>query len=373
MSRSLNLAAFAMALGLAGAAAAEPYGLGRLATPEEVAAWDIDIRPDGAGLPEGGGSVMDGEEIYAERCAVCHGDFGEAVGRWPVLAGGRDTLASDDPVKTVGSYWPYLSTVWDYVHRAMPFGEAQTLTGDETYALTAYILYLNDLVDDDFELTRETFTEVVMPNADGFYSDDRTETAVWQNRDPCMTDCKTEVAITGRAQVLDVTPNDPTSKHRTGMTEGAAAKPGGAQPAGAQYTEAQSSEAQSSGAEPEEPMASQVAAADPEPDPALVAAGEKVFKKCRACHAVGEGAKHKVGPHLNGILGRTAGSVDGFSKYSPDMKAAGADGLVWNDETLATYLKKPRAVIKRTRMAFAGLKKDADLEAVIAYLRSFPE
>ncbi|MBO6562710.1 MAG: cytochrome c, partial [Nisaea sp.] len=114
MSRFLNLAALALAVGLAAPASAENYGLGRAATPDEVAAWDIDVRPDGLGLPEGKGSVADGEAIYTERCAVCHGDFGEAVGRWPVLAGGQGTLMSARPVKTIGSYWPYLSTVWDY-------------------------------------------------------------------------------------------------------------------------------------------------------------------------------------------------------------------------------------------------------------------
>jgi len=346
-----HIAVAMLAVGLTGTALAEPLGLGRAATPDEVAAWDIDIRPDGAGLPEGSGSVFDGEEIYTERCAVCHGDFGEAVGRWPVLAGGQGTLASQNPVKTVGSYWPYLSTVWDYVHRAMPFGDAQSLTADETYALTAYILYLNDLADDEFELTRDNFTDVVMPNADGFYPDDRTETAVWQNREPCMSDCKPEVKITARARVLDVTPDDPTSKHRTGMTSDKGAKPE---------------------AEAEQPEVAQVAAV-PEVDPALVAAGETVFKKCQACHAVGEGARHKLGPHLNGVVGRQAGTADGFRKYSEAMVAAGEDGMVWDDETLAAFLEKPRAVIKRTKMSFAGLRDEEDIAAIIAYLRSMPE
>ncbi|WP_193171822.1 c-type cytochrome [Nisaea nitritireducens] len=347
MSKFLNLAALTFAVGLAGGAMAEPTGLGRPATPDEVAAWDIDVRPDGLGLPEGSGSVEAGEPIFAERCASCHGDFGEAVDRWPVLAGGIDTLTSARPVKTIGSYWPYLSTVWDYVHRAMPFGDAQSLTADETYALTAYLLYLNDLVDDDFELSRDNFTEVAMPNAAGFYPDDRTESAVWKSRTPCMTDCKPEVKITARAQVVDVTPDDPTSKH-------SAAAPA----------------ADEAAAEKDE--ATQVAAA-PAVDPALVKAGEKVFKKCKACHAVGDKAKHKIGPHLNGIFGRAAGTAEGFKKYSKDMKGAGADGLVWDEETLATFLAKPKSMIKRTKMAFAGLKKEDDLTAVIAYLKAMTE
>jgi len=347
MSRFLNLAALIFAAGFAGGAFAEPSGLGRPAAPDEVAAWDIDVRPDGLGLPEGSGSVSAGEPIFAERCASCHGDFGEAVDRWPVLAGGQDTLTSARPVKTVGSYWPYLSTVWDYVHRAMPFGDAQSLTNDETYSLTAYLLYLNDMVDEDFELSRENFTEVAMPNADGFHADDRTESAVWKNRAPCMTDCKPEVKITARAQIVDVTPDDPTAKH----------------PSAAPATNE---------AEAAKEEATQVAAA-PAVDPALVKAGEKVFKKCKACHAVGDKAKHKIGPHLNGIFGRTAGTAEGFKKYSKDMKGAGADGLVWDEETLATFLAKPKSMIKRTKMAFAGLKKEADLTAVIAYLKAMAE
>lgn len=318
---------------------ADSLGLGRAATPDEIKAWDIDVRPDGAGLPEGSGSVELGEEVYVERCADCHGDFGEGKGRWPVLAGGHDTLSSEDPVKTIGSYWPYLSTVWDYVHRAMPFGDAQSLSDDEVYAITAYLLYMNDLVEDDFVLSKNNFLEVAMPNVDGFYPDDRPNTAVWKNRPPCMTDCKLEVKITARARVIDVTPEDETSKHRTGATKASTSAP------------------------------TQVAAT-PAIDPALIKAGEKVFKKCKACHTVGHKAKHKLGPHLNGIFGRAAGTADGFKKYSKAMKKAGADGLVWDDKTLATFLKKPKAMIKKTKMSFAGLKKDADLEAIVAYLRS---
>ncbi len=91
------------------------------ATEEEIAGWDIDVRPDGLGLPEGSGSVEDGEMLYEDKCASCHGSFGEAVGRYPVLAGGFDTLTEARPEKTVGSFWPYASTLWDYIHRAMPF------------------------------------------------------------------------------------------------------------------------------------------------------------------------------------------------------------------------------------------------------------
>ena len=188
------------------ASSSEKFGLGRLATPQEIKAWNIDIRPDGSGLPKGSGSVVKGEEIYLEQCASCHGEFGEAVGRWPALSGGEDTLKDDDPVKTVGSYWPYLSTVWDYVNRAMPFGNAQSLSANDVYAVTAYILNLNDLVDDDFVLSLSNFKNIEMPNKDGFYNDDRKDTKIWSSREFCMSDCKKHVEITARARVLDVTP-----------------------------------------------------------------------------------------------------------------------------------------------------------------------
>lgn len=194
----------------AAAGAVHPQlGIGRQALPEEVKAWDIDVRPDGLGLPPGKGSVKRGDEIFQEQCAACHGEFGQGNGRWPVLAGGQGSLKADRPEKTIGSFWPYLSTVYDYINRAMPFGNAQSLSPDDVYALTAYLLYLNDIVkDEDFELSRENFAAVKLPNLGAFYDDDReiSEKAFWR-KDPCMTNCKSEVKITGRAAILDVTPD----------------------------------------------------------------------------------------------------------------------------------------------------------------------
>ena len=186
------------------------FRLGRRALPEEIAAWDIDIRPDGAGLPPGRGTVAEGGVLFDEQCAVCHGAFGEGEGRWPVLAGGQDTLTDERPEKTVGSYWPYLSTVYDYVNRAMPFGNAQSLTPDEVYALTAYLLYLNDVVtDEDFELSDRNFTAMRLPNEANFFMDDRGSEPHYKTAgEPCMRDCKPGKAeITMRARVLDVTPD----------------------------------------------------------------------------------------------------------------------------------------------------------------------
>lgn len=208
VSRKPLLIAIALALaGWAGAANADPeYGLGRIATAEEIAGWDIDVRPDGQGLPNGSGAVLDGEVVYLEQCAVCHGDFGEGAGRFPVLMGGEGTLASHDPVKTIGSYWPYASTLWDYINRAMPFGNAQSLSDDDVYAVTAYLLYLNDIADEDFVLTRDNLAEIVMPNRDGFVTEDpRPDVPAGE---PCMTDCAGEIEIIGRARILDVTPED---------------------------------------------------------------------------------------------------------------------------------------------------------------------
>jgi len=326
---------------IAGPALAEKFGLGRPALPEEIAAWDHDVAPDGTGLPEGSGTVADGERLFSENCAVCHGEFAEGVDNWPKLAGGDGTLANDDPVKTVGSYWPYLSTVWDYVHRSMPFGGAQTLSNDEVYAIVAYILYSNFLVDDDFELSKETFLDVEMPNADGFIVDDRDETELPRFiREPCMTECKDSVEITMRAAVLDVTPEQETEDVAQAKQDLKAAAD------------------------------QQDAAPIKMPDPKLVAAGEKVFQQCKACHQVGENATNRVGPVLNGVVGRVAAQADGF-RYSPAMQKAAEDGLIWDHDTLDAYLESPRAIVERGRMSFQGLRSEEDREAVIAYLRSF--
>mgnify|MGYP001801877457 CR=1 FL=1 len=213
MSKFLKgVSAFALvAMSSSMALSAGKLGLGRVATEAEVKAWDTDVRPDGQGLPEGSGTVAMGEELFVEQCASCHGDFGEGVDRWPVLAGGIDTLDSEDPVKTIGSYWPYLSTVFDYVNRAMPFGEAESLTADQTYAITAYLMYVNDIVEDeDFELSKANFLDTRLPNEGGFFEDTRlAEKLVTEKKEPCMSDCKPgTVEVTMRSRVLDVTPDD---------------------------------------------------------------------------------------------------------------------------------------------------------------------
>lgn len=186
------------------------YHIGRAPTANEIRGWDIDVRPDGQGLPEGKGTVAQGEKLFMDNCSSCHGEFGEGSGRWPVLAGGKGSLASDNPVKTVGSYWPYASTVFDYVRHAMPYGNAQSQSIDEYYALVAYVLYLNDVVtDQNFELSNKNLATIKMPNEQGFVMDDRatSEKSFWQ-KDPCMKNCIAPVKITGRAAAIDVTPED---------------------------------------------------------------------------------------------------------------------------------------------------------------------
>ncbi|WP_245427781.1 cytochrome c [Bradyrhizobium sp. MOS003] len=229
MSKSLKLIAVALtACALAAPTLAQQkadtrggsrYHIGRAPTADEIRGWDIDVRPDGQGLPEGKGTVAQGEKLFMDNCASCHGEFGEGNGRWPVLAGGKGSLTSDNPVKTVGSYWPYASTVFDYVRHAMPYGNTGSLSVDEYYALVAYVLYLNDVVtDQNFELNKKTLAAIKMPNEQGFVMDDRatSEKSFWQ-KDPCMKDCIAPVKITGRAAAIDVTPEDGKEKKSRGV------------------------------------------------------------------------------------------------------------------------------------------------------------
>jgi hypothetical protein len=151
------------------------YNIGRPATSEEIHRRDISVAPDGSGLPVGLGTVAQGRRVYQTLCANCHGDRGEGMLEYPALVGGQGTLRSKDPVLTVGSYWPYATTVWDYIHRAMPYQRPGGLTADETYAVTAFILYLNGIVDEQASLSEKTLPRVKMPNRDGFVADPRPD------------------------------------------------------------------------------------------------------------------------------------------------------------------------------------------------------
>jgi S-disulfanyl-L-cysteine oxidoreductase SoxD len=147
------------------------FGFGQPATAAEIAGWDIDVAADGAGLPPGSGSVAQGEALFARLGAACHGAKGEG-GFGPPLVGGIGSLATDKPVKTIGSYWPYAPTLFDYIRRAMPADNPKSLKPDEVYALCAYLLHLNGIVPADAVMNAKTLPQVVMPNHAGFTSPD---------------------------------------------------------------------------------------------------------------------------------------------------------------------------------------------------------
>jgi len=162
------LAAASVLAVVSNAALAENPNLGRIAAPEEIASWDISIGPDGAGLPPGSGTPKQGEAVYTAKCLVCHGEKGAGKPN-DVLVGGRGTLAGDQPpVKTVGSFWPYATTLFDYVRRAMPLNESKSLTNDEVYAVVAYLLQLNGIIGENETINAQILPRVQMPNRDGF-------------------------------------------------------------------------------------------------------------------------------------------------------------------------------------------------------------
>jgi len=165
--RKLVIAASAF-LSLSAAALAETPDLGRPATPEEITLWDISIGPEGAGLPPGSGTPQQGELVYAAKCLPCHGEKGAGKPN-DQLVGGLGTLTGDqNPVKTVGSFWPYATTLFDYVRRAMPFDAPKSLSNDEVYAVCAYILQLNGVIEQSAVMSSQTLARVQMPNHDGF-------------------------------------------------------------------------------------------------------------------------------------------------------------------------------------------------------------
>ena len=184
------------------------FNLGQIATKAQVVGGDIDVRPDGLGAPIGSGTALFGEEVYTEQCAACHGDFGEGADRWPPLVGGEGSLASHDPEKTTGSYWPYASTMYDYIYRAMPYGNAQSLSHDETYGIVAYLLYMSDIIEEDFILSDKNIGEIEMPNRDGFLLPDPRPDIMNTHGNPCMSNCQVSTKIIGKARDIDVTPED---------------------------------------------------------------------------------------------------------------------------------------------------------------------
>jgi mono/diheme cytochrome c family protein len=151
-----------------------PLALGHAPSPERLKAIDIEITPDGKGLPAGSGTAAAGKDVYTRRCETCHGPTGKE-GPQDILAGGKGSLATERPLKTVGSYWPYATTLWDYVRRAMPFDHPGTMTDDEIYGVTAYVLFLNGVVGEQDVLNQTTLPRVTMPNRNGFVADPRPD------------------------------------------------------------------------------------------------------------------------------------------------------------------------------------------------------
>ena len=186
------------------------FNHGRVPTKKEIKAWDLDVMPDGTGLPNGSGSVEQGDELYSAQCAYCHGEFGTGGSGYPTLAGGEGSLKNqlltegdEPPIRTIGSYWPYASTLFWYIQSAMPFPNPKSLSNDETYALVAYMLSINDItidgeeLEDEYVLNKEKFLKIKMPNEKGFYPVNPTRNDLKEIRKPlaqgtrCMTNCKT--------------------------------------------------------------------------------------------------------------------------------------------------------------------------------------
>src|ERR1700686_1360902 len=185
-TRELYIAAFAV-FTLAcetPAQAQSPYGIGRPATPAKIAGWNIDIDRDGHNLPPGSGSVSHGHEVFDQQCAACHGTKGEG-GVGDRLVGGQGTLATKTPVRTVGSYWAYAPTLFDYIRRAMPQNAPQSLSNEDVYAVSAYILNLNGLLAADATLDAKTLSAIKMPNRDKFVGDPRPDV----KNPECIRDC----------------------------------------------------------------------------------------------------------------------------------------------------------------------------------------
>ena len=175
----------AVAFGLSAPACAQSlYGIGRTATAAEIVGWNIDIGRDGANLPTGSGSVPHGHEVFDQQCVACHGGKGEG-GVGDRLVGGQGTLATSKPIKTVGSYWPYAPTLFDYIRRAMPQNAPQSLSNDDVYAVSAYILHLNDLLPADATLDARTLSAIKMPNRGMFTGDPRPDV----KNPACLTGC----------------------------------------------------------------------------------------------------------------------------------------------------------------------------------------
>jgi cytochrome c len=292
---------------------AAPYGFGRPATAQEIAGWDIDVRPDGRGLPDGRGSVAEGQAIYDAKCASCHGTFGESTD-YMALAGGVGTLASDQPQRTLGSKLNYATTLFDYIRRAMPFNAPQSLSNDEVYALTAYLLNLNDILPPDATLDRASILAVKMPNRDGFTTDHG-----FMARDgkpdtrnvACMANCGPEARIASR--IPDYARDDHGDLAMQSRTLATNATPSAAPAA---RTPAD--------------LAKQSA--------------------CLACHAV---SARVVGPSFRDVAARYAGDASAPARLAARIRAGGAGA--WGSVPMPSHPKLGEAdALALARWVLAG-------------------
>lgn len=183
MRFSLRVPVIILATSLAALAQTPTYDVGRTPSEDEIRAWDIAIGPSGKELPAGRGTAKDGTRIYAEKCARCHGPTGVEKGNGVTnqpLVGGKGTLNTLNPVKTVGSHWPFATTIWDYIRRAMPLGAEGSLSTDEVYALTAFLLYRNDIIKETDVIDAKTLPKIQMPNRNGFIPERFDEIRRWR-------------------------------------------------------------------------------------------------------------------------------------------------------------------------------------------------
>lgn len=302
----------AVTVAIASAAPAS-FGFGKPATAAEIAGWDIDVRPDGTGLPPGRGTVAQGQDIYDAKCASCHGTFGESTD-YMALAGGIGSLASSQPMRTTGSKLNYATTLFDYIRRAMPFPNPKSLGDDEVYALTAYVLHLNDILPADAALDRESLPRVRMPNRDGFTTahgfmrkDGKPDT----HNVACMRDCVREIRLSSEIpdHARDSHGNLAEQTRELGPVEGAATLA----PAETQRA------------------ATQIAAAP--------AAGLALAQKagCMACHAV---ATKVVGPAFREVGARYAKQPGAAARLAAKI-AAGGSGT-WGAVTMPAQSVSPQ-------------------------------
>lgn len=186
MDVSKVVLALLLGLGVSTHVAAEGgyENLGHPLTKEQLAGWNIDVFPNGDGLPPGKGTVQQGEKVYQAQCLACHGAKLEG-GLGPTLAGGVGSLTTDKPLKTIGSYWPYATTLFDYIRRAMPFQAPQSLSDEDVYSVTAYLLHQNNILPATATVSAADLAAIRMPNRDNFYVDDRPDVKAPR----CMKDC----------------------------------------------------------------------------------------------------------------------------------------------------------------------------------------